>query len=197
MSLKFCPKCGNKLEPEVFFCETCGADLKNRIVSSRLASPGLQKTVQEPKVKPKTVIYADLLKRLISIIIDSIIIGLISSSVTWFLINPWFPVNIFDPFGGWWFTFSFDWLVGFLYHWLLETQNNGQTIGKMILNIRTVDEKTLGQANWGNLAMNNIFKSSPFLILDFIIGVLKNSDDPKKRIRFMQNVSETVVILSK
>jgi len=143
------------------------------------------------------VIYAYSLKRLIAIIFDTIIIGLIGSSFTWFLINPWFAVNFFDPFAGWWFTFPFDWLVGFLYHWLLETHNNGQTLGKMALNIRTVDEKTLGQANSRNLAISNIFKSSPFLILDLIIGLLKNSGDPKKRIRIMQNVSETVVILSK
>jgi len=197
MSLKFCPKCGNKLEPEASFCETCGADLKVRTESSESATPELIKTVQKPKVKPETVIYAPFLKRLIAIIFDSIIISLIGSSFTWILINPWFAVNFFDPFGGWWFTFPFDWLVGFLYHWLLETHNNGQTAGKMALNIRTVDENTLGQAKSGNLAKSNLFKSSPFLILDFIIGVLKNSGDPKNRIRIMQNVSETVVILSK
>jgi uncharacterized RDD family membrane protein YckC len=197
MSLKFCPKCGNKLEPEASFCETCGADLKIRTESSELASAGLTKTVQQPKMKPETVIYADFLKRIIAIIFDSIIISLIGSTFTWILINPWFPVNFFDPLGRWWFTFPFDWLVGFLYHWLLETHNNGQTLGKMALKIRTVDERTLEQANSGNLAISNILKSSPFLILDFIIGVLKNSGDPKKRIRIMQNISETVVILSR
>ncbi len=197
MSLKFCPKCGNKLEPDISFCNTCGADLKIRTESSEIASPGLTKIVQEPKLNPEIVIYADFLKRIIAIIFDSIIIGLIGSSFTWILINPWFPGNFFDPLGRWWFTFPFDWLIGFLYHWLLETHNNGQTLGKMALNIRTVDEKTLGQANSGNLAISNIFKSSPFLILDFIIGVLKNSGDPKKRIRIMQNISETVVILSR
>ena len=195
MSLKFCPKCGNKLKPEASFCETCGADLKIRTESSEPPSPKLtQQTVQKPNAKPETVIYADYLKRTIAIIFDSIIIGLIGSTFTWILINPWFPVNFFDPFERWWFTFPFDWLIGFLYHWLLETHNNGQTVGKMAMNIRTVDEKTLGQANSGNLAISNIFKSSPFLILDLIIGMLKNSGDPKKRLRIMQNVSETVVI---
>lgn len=197
MSLKFCPKCGNKLELEASFCETCGADLKIGTESSEPTLPRLTETAQKPKAKPQTVIYADFLKRIIAIFFDTIIIGLIGSSFTWFLINPWAPVNFFDPFGQWWFTFPFDWLIGFLYHWLLETHNNGQTLGKMALNIRTVDEKTLGQANSKNLAISNIFKSSPFLILDLLIGWAKNSGDPKKRIRIMQNVSETVVILSK
>lgn len=197
MSSKFCPKCGNKLEPEASYCDACGANLIDKTEASEPESLELTITGQEPKMKSGSVIYANLLKRLIAIIFDSIIIGLIGSFFTSILINPWFPVNFFDPIGGWWFTFPFDWLAGFLYHWLLETHNNGQTIGKMAMSIRTVDEKTLGPANSKKLALSNIFKSSPFLILDLIIGVLKNTGDPKKRIRIMQNVSETVVILSR
>ncbi|UCC19470.1 MAG: RDD family protein, partial [Promethearchaeota archaeon] len=107
----------------------------------------------------------------------------------------WVPFNIFDPFSGWWVIgFPFDWAIGFMYHWILEAYNSGQTLGKMALNIRTVDEVTLKTTNSGSYALNNIFKSSPFLILDLIIGVLKNSGDPKNQYRIMQSVSETVVI---
>ncbi|MBY8984272.1 MAG: RDD family protein [Candidatus Lokiarchaeota archaeon] len=196
MSLKFCPKCGNELESGSSFCDSCGADLGTKTETPAAISPGVT-TTQEPKVKPETVYYPDFLKRVIALIFDSIIIGLIGSAFTWILINPSFPVNFFDPFGRWWFTFPFDWLIGFLYHWGMEAHNNGQTLGKMALNLRTVDEKTLGQASSSNLALNNLFKSSPFLILDVIIGMVKNSGDPKKRYRIMQNVSETVVIFSK
>ncbi|MHA2180589.1 MAG: RDD family protein [Promethearchaeota archaeon] len=197
MSLKFCPKCGNKLEPDTSFCDSCGANLKVTKEVPTESSPRLTQSAQQLKNKPETVIYADILKRLIAIIFDSIIIGLIGSVFTWILINPWAPVDFFDPIGRWWFTFPFDWLVGFLYHWLSETNNNGQTLGKMAVHIRTVDEKTLGQANSRNLALSNIFKSSPFLILDLIIGYYSNIRDPKKRIRIMQNISKTVVILSR
>ena len=67
----------------------------------------------------------------------------------------------------------------------------------MAMKIKTVDEKTLSAATTKNYAINNIFKSSPFLILDFIIGIIKNSGDSKRRIRIMQNTSETVVINAK
>ena len=197
MSLKFCPKCGNKLESGSSFCDSCGAGLGTRTEIPAAISPGLTQTAQEPKAKPEIMYYPDFLKRVIAIIFDSIIIGLIGSVFSLFLITPYYRVNMFDPFGAWWFTFPFDWLIGFLYHWLMESKNNGQTLGKMALNIRTVDEKTLGQASSSNLALNNIFKSSPFLILDLIIGYLKNSGDPTKRYRIMQNVSETVVIFKK
>ena len=202
MALKFCPKCGNELEPEASFCNTCGADLRVKsetpVVNSPVASsPELKQTAQKPDFRTESVIYADFLKRVIAIFFDSIIIGLIGSAFSWIIVNPLFPINFFDPFGAWWFTFPFDFLIGFLYHWLLETRNNGQTLGKMAMNIRTVDEKTLGQASSRNLAINNIFKGSGFLILDFFIGVFRNSGDSKKRIRIMQNISETVVILTR
>ena len=197
MALKFCPKCGKKLEPDASFCDACGADLREKKETSETSTPVISEPIQEAKLKPETVIYAYFLKRIIAWIFDGIIILMITSAFSWILILPWYSFNLFDPFRAWWFNVPVGWLLGFLYHWGLETYNNGQTLGKMALNIRTVDEKTLGQATSSNYAINNIFKGSPFLILDLIIGILKNSGDPKKRVRVMQNVSETVVIMTK
>ncbi len=197
MALKFCPKCGKKLEPDASFCDACGADLREKKETSETTTPVISEPTQEPKLKPETVIYAYFLKRIIAWIFDGIIILMITSTFSWILILPWYPFNMFDPFRAWWFNVPVGWLLGFLYHWGLETYNNGQTLGKMALKIRTVDENTLEQATPSNYAVNNIFKGSPFLILDLIIGILKNSGDPKKRVRVMQNVSETVVIMTK
>lgn len=197
MALKFCPKCGKKLEPDASFCDACGADLREKKETSETSTPVISEPIQEAKLKPETVIYAYFLKRIIAWIFDGIIILIITSTFSWILILPWYSFNIFDPFRAWWFNVPVGWLLGFLYHWGLETYNNGQTLGKMALNIRTVDENTLEQATPSNYALNNIFKGSPFLILDLIIGILKNSGDPKKRVRMMQNVSETVVIMAK
>jgi len=197
MALKFCPKCGKKLEPDASFCDACGADLREKKETSKTSTPVISEPTQEAKLKPETVIYAYFLKRIIAWIFDGIIILMITSAFSWILILPWYSFNIFDPFRAWWFNVPVGWLLGFLYHWGLETYNNGQTLGKMALKIRTVDENTLEQATPSNYAANNIFKGSPFLILDLIIGILKNSGDPKKRVRIFQNLSETVVIMTK
>ncbi len=198
MSLNFCANCGNKLEPDASFCDSCGTDVKVKQTTAQNPSVLTTKTSQTPLKQPETVIYANFLKRLIALFFDSIIIGAIGSVFSWFLFTPWLPsLNILDPFGGFWYSVPFDFIFGFLYHWGLETYNKGQTLGKMALNIRTVDEKTLQIAKSSNYAVNNILKGSPFLILDFIIGFLKNSGDSKNRIRIMQNISETVVILSR
>ena len=190
MALKYCPKCGNELEPDAAFCEACGANLKERTEQAETSTP-------THKIETEGVIYAPSLKRIIAFILDSIIIGLIGSAFSWLLINPWYGLNFFDPVRAWWFTMPFDFLIGFLYHWGLEAHNNGQTLGKMALSIRTVDEHTLQLASPSNYAINNIFKGSALIIIDFLIGISKNSGDPKNRIRVMQNISETVVIMVK
>ncbi|MFX0003184.1 MAG: RDD family protein [Candidatus Hodarchaeota archaeon] len=184
MSSNFCPKCGNELEPNATFCTFCGADLKQ--------------TSPKPKINQGSVEFAGFGSRLVALIIDSIIIGIIGSSLSFIVFISWIPFNIFDPLGGWWYiSFPFDWMLGFLYYWGMETYNKGQTVGKIAMKIRTVDENSLDLSTTKNYAINNIFKSSPFLIIDFLIGIIKNSGDPKKRIRVMQNISETVVIASK
>ncbi|MFX1504465.1 MAG: RDD family protein [Promethearchaeota archaeon] len=196
MSLKYCPKCGNKLEPESRFCVSCGADLDTReeIAESTAYEEVPKKKVETSKISQEGVEYADFWPRFIAIIIDGIIIGIIGSSLSWLFFTPWIPVNIFDPFGGWWYTsFPFDWLIGFIYFTLTEVYNNGQSVGKMAMKLRTVNINTLEQAPSGNLAVNNILKPSGLIILDFIIGILKGSGE-KNQYRIMQQVSETVVI---
>ena len=149
MSLKFCPKCGSELEPDSRYCVSCGADLGARkgVSESTISETVPEKKMQ--KVAPESVVYADFVPRLVAIIIDGILIGVIGSSLSWAFFF-WVPFNIFDPFGGWWYvSFPFDWLIGFIYSWGLETYNNGQTVGKMAMNLRTVDENTLGPASSG------------------------------------------------
>lgn len=200
MSLKFCPKCGNELEPFATFCHSCGENLGTRQEYSDLRQDtAVLMPTPKPQISSTTVEYGTFVNRLIAFIVDSIIIGGIGTLLSLVLFVSWIPFNIFNPFesGFWTLSFPFDWFIGFLYHWLMESYNNGQTVGKKLLKLRTVDEKTLGNALLSKYAINNIFKSSPFLILDLIIGVLKNSEDPKNRLRIMQKTSETVVIVSK
>ena len=148
------------------------------------------------KIEPSGVTYGDFWPRLIAIIIDGIIIGMVSWLISFLIFLPYYiyhPFIIEDVY----YTFPFDWLIGFLYFWLMETLNNGQSIGKAALSLRTVDGKTFGPTTKGKYALNNLLKGGGLLIIDFIIGIIKNSGEPEKRLRIMQNVSETVVISTK
>ena len=77
MSLNFCANCGNKLEPDASFCDSCGTDVKVKQTTAQNPSVLTTKTSQTPLKQPETVIYANFLKRLIALFFDSIIIGAI------------------------------------------------------------------------------------------------------------------------
>ena len=185
MALKFCPKCGNKLESDTSFCDACGADLRER--------PEKTETVPEQKVQPTAekipgdADYADFIPRLVAIIIDGIIISIIG----WLIL---LPIN-FNPLRMFWQSYFVNYAIGFLYYFLLEAFNKGQTLGKAALKLRTVDEKTFKPTTPDKYALNNLLKAGSFLLfIDFIVGILMNSGKPERRLRLMQNVSETVVI---
>ncbi|MFX0058552.1 MAG: RDD family protein [Candidatus Hodarchaeota archaeon] len=181
MELKFCPKCGIELESGASYCSSCGADLTERKV--------IPKTVKVEQVS-MDVKYADFAPRAIAWFIDIIIINIAST-----------PLSLFVTLGNFWFgTTFYNFLIGFCYFWLLEAFNKGQTVGKMALKLRTVDETTLEITTPAQYAINNISKATGFLILDVIIGILINSsaDEPaRKRLRLTQNIAKTTVIAEK
>ncbi|MHA1476285.1 MAG: RDD family protein, partial [Promethearchaeota archaeon] len=86
--------------------------------------------------------------------------------------------------------------VSFLYLFLFEAFNNGQTLGKMVLKIQTVDENTLGKITTKQAALHTIGKL--FLPLDVIIGLISRdkavSQMEKNQVRFSQKFSHTSVI---
>ena len=194
LSLKYCPKCGNKLETDSIFCDACGTDLRTRkdVVEKSESKVQYERSIQPTPLKAtQGVTYAEFLHRFVAIFIDGIIIGIISGPITW----AFFPFSWMKPWAVWWQSSLISYLIGFLYFWLLESYNKGQTIGKLALKLRTVDEKTFKPTTPEKYALNNLLKAAFFLfIIDFIIGILSNSGDPRKRLRIMQNVSETVVI---
>ena len=87
-----------------------------------------------------------------------------------------------------------DFVIGFLYFWLMETFTGGKTIGKYILKIRTVDQKSLEPTTPKRYALNNLTKSTLILILDVLFGLILREDPDKKQIRHTQLLSQTVVI---
>jgi len=187
MALKFCPKCGNKLETDSSFCDACGADLTEKKKNAETSTPVVSEPIQESKLKPETNNYADFIPRLVAIIIDGIIISIIG----WLIL---LPIN-FNPLRMFWQSYFVNYAIGFLYYFLLDAFNKGQTLGKAALKLRTVDEKTFKPTTPDKYALNNLLKAGSFLLfIDFIVGILMNSGKPERRLRLMQNVSETVVI---
>ena len=139
------------------------------------------------KYKPSDVEFAEISWRILAWIIDFVIILLI----TWLLMILFFW-RIEIPF-----VFVFQilaYLIGLFYFCLLESIN-GQTIGKLIVRLRTVDEDTFEVSSFTENLKNCILKCHWLpCIIDLIIGIFKNYDDQKKKLRIMQNLSKTCVI---
>jgi uncharacterized RDD family membrane protein YckC len=181
----YCQKCGNETDSDAKFCNYCGTDIGvNTPVET--PSPPSSKNKQSKKETQKEtdsskVIYADFGQRLVAWIIDFVIVAVISI--------------ILFSIGEWFFAIIIGYVLALLYFWLLEAFNNGQTVGKMAMKLRTVNEKTLEVAEPIDYLVNNILKSNlGLLIIDVIVGLISNTDDPKNRIRIMQGASNTVVI---
>ena len=90
-------------------------------------------------------------------------------------------------------------VLGFSYFWLLESFNNGRTVGKLLLKLQTVDDKSFKKASLGRNALNSIFKATPVIVIDLIFGYIANKrvEESRNRYRFTQSMSETVVISTK
>ncbi len=185
MSLKFCNSCGAKLEgSDIDFCSLCGADLRERKKGKSSASIPKQEitaVVHEKKIET-TDQYADFLHRFYALGIDLLIIAGIFIILLILQLSVGFAILVLP-------------LIAFFYFWFLESLNKGQTIGKKIIHLRTVDKETLGSSSIVKYLLNNILKwIPPLFILDLIIGVIVNKGDPQRRLRIAQNISNTVVI---
>ena len=88
-------------------------------------------------------------------------------------------------------------LTGVFYFFIVETVNKGQTVGKKLLKIRSVDEKTLEKSTAGKYAINSLAQGSPLILFDVMIGLLKNVGKPKKKFRITQDLSKIIVIQAK
>ena len=177
MGLNYCPKCGSELEESKEKCVNCGYSLSDRSNKIQISE----------EFKAPDIEYADFLQRAFAWFIDIIIVIIISS-----------PLSMFLNFGSLLLlTNVYNFAIGFLYFWLLETFNKGQTLGKVILKIRSVNNENFEVIEPAMYALNNLTKPSGFLILDIIFGILfyfSEQDSNRNILRFSQHLAHIVVI---
>lgn len=204
----YCPMCGTQNGKSAKFCVACGATLQDRTPSeqtyvepspSGMASPSPstvmpnqpQPTIVNnvaPQMAPSNVRFADDGTRFVAFIIDSIILGIFTSILGY---HGDFSMMMMTDYG----SRAIDIVVSLAYFWLLEAFNHGQTLGKMIMKIRTVDERSKGPINPGQ-ALLHVLGKVLFLPLDIIIAwfVGKTTPEEKSQVRVSQRLSKTVVI---
>jgi uncharacterized RDD family membrane protein YckC len=82
-----------------------------------------------------------------------------------------------------------------VYFWIFEAYNNGQTPGKKIFKLRTVDAQSK-KAITPTQAFLHVLGKEIFLLLDLIIALFINKVTPEEQntIRITQKLAGTVVI---
>jgi len=90
--------------------------------------------------------------RFIALVIDSIIIGIVG--------------GIFGVGGNWWGGGLVGFLIGAIYQWYFLTQQNGQTLGKKVMNIRVI------KVDGGPIRDSDaVLRFIGYYINSFIIGI--------------------------
>lgn len=132
---------------------------------------------------PKTMVYQGVGIRFVSILIDSIILGIIDITLGSIL-------GIFrgTPENAWWWILSF--LIMLAYFTYLEG-TRGQSIGKMITKIKVVRE------DGGKIDMNQAFTRNILRIIDglfaYLVGAILIWRSDKKQ-RLGDSIGKTVVV---
>jgi uncharacterized RDD family membrane protein YckC len=182
--LAYCASCGRELPVGATFCPACGKPV------TASAAPGMGPQPQGYS-NPAMSNLASVGDRIVAIIIDTIILVLISSII----FVPLFILGALGNFGFFLFFFPvvfLPWLFGLLYFTYFEA-TTGQTPGKSIVKIRTVDAKTLKPLDFARSFVRNLLRiidALPFLYLLGLILIATN----KKRQRIGDMAADSIVI---
>jgi len=88
------------------------------------------------------------------------------------------------------FDFGIEVFIFFLY-WTICESYKGQSIGKMVMNVRVVNRDGT-KIHWGTAAIESLGKAFiPILVLDCLIGWLAM---PQTKLRVFNRISNTIVI---
>jgi uncharacterized RDD family membrane protein YckC len=192
---RFCPACGAEVDPLAKFCPICGEHILPAAPASHPAyvnipapPPAARTGIDNPELitHPGTK-YADFGDRVLAFIIDSIfisaIVGLITGMIQYSLTGEFFK----------WENSGLQMFFSLLYFWAGDYK--GQTLGKMLVKIKVVDERTLGAVT-PLQALLHILGKVFFLPFDIILGaiIMKDEDEKRTRVRLSQRISRTVVI---
>ena len=138
------------------FCPSCG----NEVSDSRTTCPNCGHPLDAPPAPVGTLQYADFWSRFAALVIDVLV-----------LIIPSIVVGYRGRFVG-------GLVIAFVYHWLLITYWNGQTVGKRALNIR-ITRPDGSRVDSGVAAVRSAMRLVSGLA--FGLGFLWAAWDPEKR----------------
>lgn len=192
-----CSNCGSLNEPDSTFCSKCGEVL---LSEDRKTVDDVVKEKQVEIYEPTgdKLVVAEGWPRFWAWLIDFFIVGAITSSLSsliFLVLGDWslWEFGVWNP-SQWLVSLGPSTLIFFVYCILME-YNYGQTLGKMVLNLEIVSERTGDRPTMGEIAISALGKSF-FLPLDVILGWIAKDENqiPNLEQRLTQKWARTVVI---
>ena len=182
--MPYCWRCGAELPEEAKFFPKCGAQTsgpeRERVGFERI---GYEESLQDHWVR-----------RIIAIIIDSVIVGISA----WILTAIFFLPILFST--GWpsfwaypWYWLQFPFVMGLIYilYFTITESGYGYTLGKRIMNLRVTTLK--GEIpNLEKSFIRNISKIYWILLILDVIGGLATRGDPRQK--YSDRVAGTLVV---
>jgi uncharacterized RDD family membrane protein YckC len=184
--MAFCSKCGKELPERATFCPACGTPVQGPTTAATTETvSGVDALMKESKAQEYWV------KRLIALIIDGVIIGVVVAVIAIFAISSLFAFGGFGFFGAFFGLFSI--VVGILlilYFPLMET-SSGATIGKKVFGLKVVG-KSGGNPTFVESLIRNVSKIYwLLLLLDVIVGLATSKGYQQK---YSDHIAGTSVV---
>ena len=170
----FCAKCGKEIPAGATFCPSCGTPVGSAAPSAATPVSGFDTLTKDQKAQQYWV------ERLVAIIIDWIIVGVVLGVLTILVAIPALFTGGLGMFGAFFGGLAFLWgLIFVLYNAVMET-TSGASIGKKLFHLKVASKEgknpTFGQAFIRNLS--KIYWL--LLLLDVIVGLAVSKDYREK-----------------
>ncbi|UCE15967.1 MAG: RDD family protein [Candidatus Bathyarchaeota archaeon] len=178
--MTYCSKCGKELPEGAEFCPNCGAAVRSET--------GLYETAVE-RIGHDRYLQDHWIKRIIAIVIDSIIVGIATTIV---IVAVFFPLFLANPsmFFNW---TSFPFAMGLLYvlYFTIAESIYGYTIGKKIVGLKIVTANG-GLPSLESAFIRNISKIYWFVLILDVIGGFFTATDPHQK--YSDRIAHTTVV---
>jgi uncharacterized RDD family membrane protein YckC len=163
--LAFCAKCGKELPMSATFCPSCGTPVSGATPAAEPIS-GVDAVIKESKAQEYWI------RRLVALIIDGIIIGVVVTVIFVFAASSAFLFGGgFGVFGAIFGAFAVVVGILLIFYFPLMESTSGATIGKKALGLRVVS-KTGGNPTFVEAFIRNVSKIYwILLLLDVIVGL--------------------------
>jgi uncharacterized RDD family membrane protein YckC len=171
-ALTYCTNCGKELPEIGEFCPNCGTSIRFTVSSHETAS---ERILSESSLQQHWV------KRIIAIIVDSIIVGVATAIMGYF-------INVSGIFN--WLSFPFAMGLIYVLYFTITELMYGYTIGKKIVNLKvvTADGK---RPSLESTFIRNLSKIHFILLFLDTLGGFFLSKDPHQK--YIDQIAHTTV----